>query len=143
MLKIAYQLGTQAAFDEVNIDSLVKEATKQGILRRAWQGLKNLSPAKKTLLGTGVGLAGLGTGLALWPREEEQSALSRAGDAAKSLLGNQQLMSGLAQSLAGPGGGGALGLTAGDAQSFPPAPDLGAQNYQSPQGVPAEYAEYM
>lgn len=144
MLKIAYQLGMQAAFDEVDVNNLVKEANKAGLLRRAWTGLKNLSPAKKTLLGTGVGLAGLGTGLALWPREEEQSALSRVGSTARDLLGNPQVMSGLTQALAGAGGGGSMGLTPGDVQSFPPSPDLGSQaGYQAPQGMPAEYAEYM
>lgn len=137
MLKVAYQLGVQAAFDEVNVDALVKEAGKEGLLRRAWQGLKGLSPAKKTMIGAGTGLAGLGAGLALYPREEEQSTLSRVGDTAKSLLGNPQLMGGLTQMLARGAGGGAMGLTPGDESgTFPPPPE---GTYPASAGVPSNY----
>lgn len=140
MLKIAYQLGVQAAFDEVDVNDLVKQANKAGLLRRAWTGLKSLSPAKKTLLGTGLGLGALGTGLALWPRAEEPSALSRIGSTAKDLLGNQQLMLGLTQSLAGGGGGAGMGLTPGDMETFPPAPETGG-SYPATQAMPAQYAD--
>lgn len=143
MLKIAYQLGVQAAFDEAGLGNMTKEASKAGLLRR---GL-NWAKGHKTLIGGGLGLGALGTGLALYPREEEQSALSRMGDTAKSLLGNQQLMGGLTQALAGGMGGGGLGLTAGDESgTFPPSPDYGQGAYPAqgmPQGMSPEYSEYM
>lgn len=141
MLKIAYQLGVKAAFDEVDIEALTKEAAKAGLLGRAWKGLKGMSRGKQTALGVGTGLAGLGTAAALYPREEEQSALSRVGDTARGLLGNRELMMGLTQSLGGGfgGGGGGMGLTPGDMESFPPDPQAAyAQQQMSPQ-----YGEYM
>jgi len=151
MLKVAYQLGVQAAFEEAGLSDMNKEAAggKAGFLSRAWTGLKNMSPAKKALLGGGVGLAGLGAGLAAYPREDDPSVLQRVGDTAKGLLGNQELMTGLTQSLSGMGGGGGFGLTPGDGgmASFPPSPEgipeadyyPGAQQYGTQ--YPPQYSE--
>lgn len=137
MLKIAYQLGVQKAYDEAGLSN-EKTAGIGSLARRAWGGATK-TPLRKALLGGGLGAGALGTGAALMAGEDEPSALQRAGSAAKDILGNKELMLGLTQSLSGAGGGG-MGLTAGDAfRSFPPdpqsVPQIGQDQFQQIPGM--------
>lgn len=131
MLKIAYQLGVQAALEE---SGLTKEAQgKSGLLRRAWQAMTKTPTRKALTAGGALGAGGLGTALAL-SGEEEPSTLQRVGDVAKGLT-SPEMMIGLTSALAqSPGLQGALGLTP-QAGAFPPEPAT-----QATQAMPAGQA---
>lgn len=126
MLKLAYQLGVQAAFEEAG---LTKEAQgKAGLLGRAWQAATK-TPVRKALLGGGaLGLGGLGTALAL-RGEEKPSALQRVGDVARGLT-SPEVMMGLTSALAQSQGLGGLGLTPGAGTFPPPSYEQPASNEQ-------------
>jgi len=140
MLKYAFQLGMEIAFRETG---LTKEAQgKAGLLRSAWRAATKTPLRKALLAGTGLGLGGLGTALALSRRKKEPSMLQRVGEAARGLT-SPDVMLGLTTALANSQNLGSLNLGALSPQFSPEMAMQQPQQEQYPETPMQQQEAYL
>lgn len=112
MLKYAYAMGVQAAYDEAGVKTAAPMGPPIGGLRRLWRA-GVATPKGRALMGAGalgLGAAGTAGAVAATRPEEPEGWASQLGSTLRGILQSPQLAQGLS-ALSGSAGTGAFGAT--------------------------------